>query len=71
MSNSVWESQLEINQIFDKRIALAGDQVTALTELVIAQGKLIQQLSELVKPTTPTTPTGCQARHCACADGEM
>jgi len=57
MSKEIWESQLEINQIFDKRLALAGDQVTALTELVIAQGKLIQQLSELVKPTTPTTPT--------------
>jgi hypothetical protein len=71
MSKNIWESQLEINQIFDKRIGLAGDQITALTELVIAQGKLIQQLGELVKPTTPTTPTECQARHCACADGEM
>jgi hypothetical protein len=71
MSKNIWESQLEINQIFDKRIALAGDQITALTELVIAQGKLIQQLGELVKPTTPTTSTECQARHCACADGEM
>jgi|688.fasta_scaffold2233045_1 hypothetical protein len=71
MSKEIWESQLEINQIFDKRLALAGDQVTALTELVIAQGKLIQQLAEVVKPTTPTTPTDCTAKHCLCDLGEM
>ena len=68
MSENIWESQLEINQIFDKRLALAGEQLTALTELVIAQGKLIQQLAQ---PTEPTEPTGCQAKHCACKDGEM
>ena len=68
MSDKLWESQLEINEIFDKRLALAGDQLTALTELVIAQGKLIQDLVELVKPTTPTSS---QARHRASADGEM
>ena len=71
MSKEIWESQLEINQIFDKRLALAGDQVTALTELVIAQGKLIQQLADVVKPTTPTTPTDCTAKHCLCDMGEM
>ena len=69
MSKEIWESQLDINKIFDKRLALAGEQLTALTELVIAQGKLIQQLAGY--PTTPTTPTECQARHCACKDGEM
>jgi hypothetical protein len=71
MSENIWESQLEINQIFDKRLALAGDQLTALTELVIAQGKLIQQLADVVKPTTPTTPTDCTAKHCLCDLGEM
>jgi hypothetical protein len=64
MSKEIWESQLEINQIFDKRLALAGDQVTALTELVIAQGKI---LSELAKVSLP----GCTGKHCACQDGEM
>ena len=62
MSENIWESQLEINQIFDKRLALAGDQLTALTELVIAQGKLIQQLA---------APAACTGKHCACKDGEM
>ena len=62
MSENMWESQLEINQIFDKRLALAGDQLTALTELVIAQGKLIQQLAN---------PSPCIGKHCACKDGEM
>ena len=71
MSKEIWESQLDINKIFDKRLALASEQLTALTELVIAQGKLIQQLAGLVNPITPTTPTDCQARHCACKNGEM
>ena len=62
MSDKLWESQLEINEIFDKRLALAGDQLTALTELVIAQGKLIQQLA---------APAACTGKHCACKDGEM
>jgi hypothetical protein len=68
MSENIWESQLEINKIFDKRLALAGEQLTALTELVIAQGKLIQQLAQ---PTEPTEPTACTGKHCACKDGEM
>jgi hypothetical protein len=68
MSKEIWESQLEINQIFDKRLGLASDQVTALTELVIAQGKLIQQLADLVKPATSGE---CHAKHCACDLGEM
>lgn len=68
MSKELWDSQLEINQIFDKRLALAGEQLTALTELVIAQGKLIQQLAQL---TEPTEPTGCTGKHCACKAGEM
>lgn len=68
MSENIWESQLEINQIFDKRLALAGEQLTALTELVIAQGKLIQQLAQA---TEPTEPTGCTGKHCACKAGEM
>jgi hypothetical protein len=68
MSKEIWESQLDINKIFDKRLALASEQLTALTELVIAQGKLIQQLAGLVNPTTPTD---CQARHCAGKNGEM
>ena len=62
MSDKLWESQLEINEIFDKRLALAGDQLTALTELVIAQGKLIQQLA------APAAGTG---KHSAGKDGEM
>ena len=62
MSDKLWESQLQINEIFDKRLALAGDQLTALTELVIAQGKLIQQLA------APAASTG---KHCASKDGEM
>jgi hypothetical protein len=62
MSENIWESQLEINKIFDKRLALAGDQLTALTELVIAQGKLIQELA---------APAVCKGRHCACREGEM
>jgi hypothetical protein len=68
MSENIWESQLEINQIFDKRVELLSKQLTALTELVIAQGNLIQQLA---KPTEPTEPTGCTGKHCACKDGEM
>lgn len=68
MSENIWESQLEINQIFDKRVELLSKQLTALTELVIAQGNLIQQF---VKPTEPTEPTGCAGKHCACQDGAM
>ena len=65
MSENIWESQLEINQIFDKRLALASEQLTALTELVIAQGKLLSQLAQ------PTEPTGCDGKQCACKAGEM
>lgn len=62
MSEKLWASQLEINEIFDKRAALTDAQLTALTELVIEQGKLLAQLAK---------PTGCTGKHCACKDGEM
>jgi hypothetical protein len=71
MSENIWESQLEINQIFDKRFALLDQQLTAVTELAIAQGKMLAELAKLLQPTTPTTPTGCTGKHCACKDGEM
>jgi hypothetical protein len=64
MSKELWDSQLEINQIFDKRIDLLDKQLTAVTELAIAQGKMLAELAKLL-------PTGCQAKHCACKDGEM
>jgi hypothetical protein len=64
MSKELWDSQLEINQIFDKRIALLDQQLSAVTELAIAQGKMLAELAKLL-------PTGCQAKHCACKDGEM
>lgn len=70
MSKEVWDSQLEINKIFDKRIDMASEQLTKLTELVIAQGNLIGQLVKATEPTTPTTPTKC-GKHCACKAGEM
>jgi hypothetical protein len=63
MSDNIWESQLEINTIFNKRMALTEKQLTALTELVIAQGKLIAQLSAPAEP--------CTGKHCACQDGAM
>jgi hypothetical protein len=68
MSENLWESQLEINKIFDKRLALAEEQLTALTQLVIELSKVLNQV---VKPTEPTEPTGCTGKHCACKDGEM
>jgi hypothetical protein len=68
MSENLWESQLEINKIFDKRLALAEEQLTALTQLVIELSKVSRLL---VKPTEPTEPTGCTGKHCACKDGEM
>jgi hypothetical protein len=71
MSKELWDSQLEINQIFDKRIDLLDKQLTAVTELAIAQGKMLAELAKLLQPTTPTTPTGCTGKHCACKDGEM
>ena len=64
MSDKLWESQLEINQIFDKRLALAGEQLTALTELVLEQGKLLRELAQ------PSEPKKC-GKHCACKAGEM
>ena len=67
MSNELWQSQLEINKVLDKRVDMASEQLTKLTELVIAQGNLIQQL---VKATEPTEPTKC-GKHCACKAGEM
>jgi hypothetical protein len=68
MSENLWESQLEINKIFDKRLALAEEQLTALTQLVIELSKVLNQV---VKPTEQTEPTGCTGKHCACKDGEM
>jgi hypothetical protein len=65
MSKEIWESQLEINKIFDKRAALTEAQLTALTDLVIEQGKLLALLSQ------PLEPSGCTGRHCACKAGEM
>lgn len=62
MSDKIWQSQLEINGIFDKRIDMANEQVTALTELVIAQGKLLAQLSALVAPAEKC------GKHCGCKD---
>jgi hypothetical protein len=71
MSENIWESQLEINQIFDKRIELLNKQLTAVTELAITQGKMLAELAKLLQPTTPTEPTGCTGKHCACKAGEM
>ena len=68
MSENIWESQLEINQIFDKRLGMIEEQMTLLTELTI---ELSQVSRKLAQPTEPTEPTGCQAKHCACKDGEM
>lgn len=62
MSEKMWESQLEINKIFDKRLSLSETQLTALTELVIELSKVQR---ELVKPTD------CNGKHCACKAGEM
>jgi hypothetical protein len=68
MSKEIWESQLEINQIFDKRLGMIEEQLTLLTELTI---ELSQVSRKLAQPTTPTEPTGCTGKHCACKDGEM
>ena len=65
MSENIWESQLEINKICDKRIALLDQQLSAVTELVIRQGELLQQLAALA------APQDCVAKHCACDIGEM
>ena len=65
MSENLWESQLEINKIFDKRLGLAEEQLTALTQLVIELSKVLNQVVK------PTEPTGCTGKHCACKDGEM
>lgn len=68
MSKEIFESQLEINKIFDKRLAMGSEQLTLLTNLVIAQGKIIQQLADVIKPAEPADCTG---KHCACDIGEM
>jgi hypothetical protein len=65
MSDKLWESQLEINKIFDKRLALAEEQLTALTQLVIELSKVLNQVVK------PTEPVDCKAKHCACDIGEM
>lgn len=62
MSDKLWESQLEINKIFDKRLALAEEQLTALTQLVIELSKVLNQV---VKPTEPADKCG---KHCGCKD---
>ena len=62
MSDKLWESQLEINKIFDKRLALAEEQLTALTQLVIELSKVLNQVVK---------PTGCTGKHCACKDGDI
>jgi hypothetical protein len=68
MSENIWESQLEINKICDKRIALLDQQLSAVTALVIRQGEL---LAELAKLAAPTPPADCTAKHCTCDIGEM
>jgi hypothetical protein len=65
MSENIWESQLEINKICDKRIALLDQQLSAVTALVIRQGELLQELAKLA------APKDCEAKHCACDIGEM
>jgi len=65
MSENIWESQLEINKICDKRIALLDQQLSAVTALVIRQGELLQELAKLA------APTDCTAKHCTCDIGEM
>lgn len=64
MSKELWESQLEINAVLDKRVDLVGKQLTAVTELAIAQGKMLAELAKLL-------PSGCTGKHCACQDGAM
>jgi hypothetical protein len=65
MSDKLWESQLEINKIFDKRLALAEEQLTALTQLVIELSKVLNQVVK------PTEPAGSKAKHRASDIGEM
>ena len=62
MSDKLWESQLEINKIFDKRLALAEEQLTALTQLVVELSKVLNQVVK------PTEPAACTGKHCACKD---
>ena len=68
MSKEIWESQLEINQIFDKRLAMIEEQLALLTQLTI---ELSQVSRKLAQPTTPTTPTDCSPDNRACDIGEM
>ena len=65
MSENIWESQLEINKICDKRIALLDQQLSAVTELVIRQGELLQELAKLA------APQGGTGKHRASDIGEM
>jgi hypothetical protein len=62
MSENLWESQLEINKIFDKRLGLAEEQLTALTQLVIELSKVLNQVA---KPTELVDKCG---KHCGCKD---
>lgn len=68
MSENIWESQLEINKICDKRIALLDQQLSAVTALVIRQGELLQELAKLA---APTPPADSMAKHRASDIGEM
>ena len=65
MSKEIWESQLEINQIFDKRLGMIEEQLTLLSQLTIELSQVSRKLAQ------PTDPTGCTGKHCACKDGEM
>lgn len=65
MSESLWKSQLEINELIDKRFDLSETQLTKLTDLVIEQGKLLQQLTLFTKPVEPELCTG---KHCKCGN---
>lgn len=64
MSKEVWQSQLELNKIFDKRIDMTNAQLTKLYELVLEQSRIIVELAKAAEVKS------C-GRHCACKDGEM
>jgi hypothetical protein len=74
MSDNIWESQLEINTIFDKRLGMIEEQLTLLTQLTIEMSQVSRKLAQPTEPTEPTEPkepTGCTGKHCACQDGAM
>ncbi len=59
MSDKVWQSQLEINRIFDRRIDMTNEQLTKLHELVAEQSRIIVELAKAAEPSK------C-GKHCAC-----